>query len=94
MFDSWSLLHAGAHKGSVEVVEALLRCGATVDMRNAKGDTPLRLAASRGHIEVVRRLLAAKADASAKNAQGITPLQGALDAKASTEIVSLLKSDA
>jgi truncated hemoglobin YjbI len=37
-------LHMAARRGNIEVIEALLRCGADINARDAKRDTPLRRA--------------------------------------------------
>ena len=37
-------LHMAARRGNVEVAEALLDCGAAIDARDSKGDTPLQRA--------------------------------------------------
>jgi len=37
-------LHMAARRGNVEVAEALLECGAVLDVRDRRGDTPLRRA--------------------------------------------------
>ena len=53
MFKGYSLLHAAASKGHVAVVEYLLSAGATAQICNAQGKTPLVLARDKGHMPVV-----------------------------------------
>ena len=80
----WSLFHAAAHLGNLEVVDALLRAGARVDKQRHNGATALYDAAHEGHDRVVDRLIEAGADSS-KGAKGagtgqsivLTPLTAA-----------------
>jgi ankyrin repeat protein len=51
-----SPLHAAAARGSVELVEMLIRKGAIVDARDEQGRTPLALAEERGHAATAERL--------------------------------------
>ncbi|KAJ1454804.1 ankyrin repeat-containing domain protein [Pelagophyceae sp. CCMP2097] len=68
-------LHAAVLGGREHLVWFLLRHGASAAARDARGDTPLHLAAARWLAAVAQRLLAAGADADAVNARGETPLQ-------------------
>lgn len=45
----WSPLGLAAFHGKLEDVEKLLRCGASVDLENKYGQTPLHWAADKGH---------------------------------------------
>ena len=58
-------------------VRSLIRVGATVDIRDQLGETPLIRAARLGHLDVVKALLAAGADAQARTALGTTALSEA-----------------
>jgi len=49
-------LHKAARRGHVEIARALLDCGATIEARDTKGDTPLRRAANCRRYAVVRLL--------------------------------------
>jgi ankyrin repeat protein len=51
-----SALHAAARRGSLDLVEMLVRKGALVDPRDADGRTPLDLAESQGHDRVASLL--------------------------------------
>lgn len=55
-------LHMAASNGNIELVDILIRGGATVDARDALGNTPLLMGAMNGHLDVVRSLLATGAD--------------------------------
>ncbi len=57
-----SALWWAAGDGDLEVVDALLAKGATVDARDQWGANPLQQAASSGHVEVLRLLLRRGAD--------------------------------
>jgi ankyrin repeat protein len=64
-------LLAAAQDGSLEVVQALLKGRAKVDIRNAYGDTPIMVASLKGHLAIVKALRAAGASI---NHPGWTPL--------------------
>ena len=49
-------LHMAARRGNVEVAEALIECGADVEARDSRGDTPLRRAENCRKPEVARLL--------------------------------------
>ncbi|CAB3397780.1 unnamed protein product [Caenorhabditis bovis] len=57
-----SLLNWASDFSTPEVIQALITNGATIDLPNAKGETPLHTAVKRGHIEITKALLAAGAD--------------------------------
>jgi hemoglobin len=51
-------LHMAARRGNVEIAEALLDCGADIDVRDSKGDTPLQRALNCRKPELASLLLA------------------------------------
>jgi hypothetical protein len=53
LFKGYTLLHAAASKGHVEVVEFLLSAGASPDVLNAQGKTALALARDKNHLAIV-----------------------------------------
>ena len=70
-------LHMAARRGNVEVAEALLDCGADLEARDSKGETPLRRAVNCGKTEVAALLLARGADVRSEGSKGLTPLGAA-----------------
>jgi ankyrin repeat protein len=61
--DGMTALHWAAERGSAEIVQLLVRAGATLDPRTRNaGYTPLHLASRGGHVDAVRALLQAKSD--------------------------------
>jgi hypothetical protein len=67
-------LHQAARRGNVPVAEALLDHGATIEARDAKGQTPLRRAINCRQPEMVRLLVQRGADPHAADRRGVTPL--------------------
>lgn len=67
-------LHATVDSCDVEGVRRLLARRPDLEARDAKGNTPLRLATS---VEIARMLLAAGADLQTSNDEGLTPLHRA-----------------
>jgi len=53
LFRGYTLIHAAASKGHVEVVEFLLSAGASPDVLNAQGKTALALARDKNHLAIV-----------------------------------------
>jgi truncated hemoglobin YjbI len=74
-------LHQAARRGYVSAAEALLDHGATVDARDAKGQTPLRRAVNCRQLEVVRLLVRRGADPHGADRRGATPLDVARTAE-------------
>jgi truncated hemoglobin YjbI len=70
-------LHMAARRGSAEIAEALLDCGADIDARDSLGDTPLRRSANCNKIQVAALLLARGADVDSIGNKGLTPLLAA-----------------
>jgi ankyrin repeat protein len=61
----------------MEVAEALLDCGAGIEMRDSLGDTPLRRAVNCNKTAVAKLLLARGADMHSSGSKGLTPLLAA-----------------
>ncbi len=78
-----------ARAGDTELVAGLLKAGTPPEARDARGFTPLILAAYHGHLDTVRALLEAGADACAGDSRGNTALMGAAF-KGYAEVVDLL----
>ncbi len=74
-------LHQASRHGHISVAEALLDHGATIDARDAKGETPLRRAVNCRQIEIVRLLVRRRADPHAADRRGVTPLDVARTAE-------------
>lgn len=87
--DAERYLLEAARAGDTEVVAGLLKAGTPPEARDARGFTPLILAAYHGHLETVRALLAAGADACAGDTRGNTALMGAAF-KGYAEVVDVL----
>lgn len=71
-------LHLAAAAGHDVLVEALRDAGAEVEVRDARGRSPLWEAARGGHDAAVAAVLNAGADPDARDAGGRTPLHAAL----------------
>jgi ankyrin repeat protein len=74
-------LHQASRRGYVSVAQALLDHGATIDARDAKGETSLRRAVNCRQIEIVRLLVRHGADPRAADRRGVTPLDVARTAE-------------
>jgi ankyrin repeat protein len=72
-----SALHAAARRGNVKVAEALIEGGASIDIRDVRGDTPLRRAVNCRKAEVARLLVDRGADIRSPGSKGLTPLSAA-----------------
>jgi ankyrin repeat protein len=70
-------LHMAARRGNKEVAEALLDCGAGIEVRDSLGETPLRRAVNCNKTEVAALLLARGADIHSKGSKGLTPKSAA-----------------
>ena len=68
-----SLLTA-ARQGDKETIKKCITSGADLNVRDARGNTPLHLACIYGHIEIAKLLLAAKADYEIMTNEEISPL--------------------
>ena len=70
-------LTIAADKGHHKFVELLLLFGATIDVRNKKGATPLWLACNGGHLEVVQLLVTHYANPDASDLRKVSCLMAA-----------------
>jgi hemoglobin len=68
-------LHQAARRGDVSVAEALLDHGATIDARDAMGQTPLRRGINCRQLPMVRLLVQRGADPHAADHCGVTPFE-------------------
>lgn len=66
--------HDQASKGGRELVEVLLANGATVNVQDATGSTPLHRAASAGRLKATQALVEKGALIDARDRTGATPL--------------------
>jgi truncated hemoglobin YjbI len=66
-------LHMAARRGSVEVAEALLECGADIEARDSAGETPLRRAVNCDKVELAALLISKGADIHSQGSKGRTP---------------------
>ena len=73
-------LHMAARRGNVEVAEALLECGAGLEVRDSLGETPLRRAVNCNKTEVARLFLERGADRHSPGSKGLTPSRAARSA--------------
>lgn len=70
-------LHMAARRGTVEVAKALLDCGADLEARDTRGDTPLRRSVNCDKTEVAALLLSRGADIHSEGSKGFTPVLAA-----------------
>jgi truncated hemoglobin YjbI len=74
-------LHQAARRGNVSVAQAMLDHGATIDARDAKGETPLRRAVNCRQLGVVCLLVQQGADPHAADRRGVRPVEVARTAE-------------
>uniref|UniRef100_A0A8R1IG89 ANK_REP_REGION domain-containing protein n=1 Tax=Caenorhabditis japonica TaxID=281687 RepID=A0A8R1IG89_CAEJA len=86
-----TLLNWAADFAPIEVVKALLTNGATVDLANAKEETPLHTAIVKGDADIVKLLLANGANPSLKTKKGQDAF--ALAETRNPSLLSLLSMD-
>lgn len=70
-------LHMAARRGNAEVAEALLDCGADIELEDSLGDTPLRRSVNCNKTDVAMLLIARGADVHSKGSKGLTPFLAA-----------------
>ncbi len=70
-------LHMAARRGSVEIAEALLDCGAAIEARDSLGETPLRRAVNCDKVRVAALLLSRSADPHSQGSKRLTPFLAA-----------------
>ena len=71
-------LTIAADKGHHKFVELLLLYGATIDVRNKKGATPLWLACNNGHLEVVQTLITHSANPDCSDSRKVSCLMATI----------------
>ncbi|KAI9750697.1 MAG: hypothetical protein M1835_001344, partial [Candelina submexicana] len=92
--NGWTALYLAARFGSVELVQLLLKAGASVDIVDNKvGRSPLRCAAERGHVAIIKQLMQTEygADPNLKDCDGRTPILCAVN-RGEIEAVECLMS--
>jgi len=72
--DGTTALHWAVYYNDEEMVAQLLRRGATANVRNEFGSSPMSEAAINGNAKIIKRLLDAGADANERGADDQTPL--------------------
>lgn len=87
-------LHRAAYGHHLEVVQALVASGASLDMRDHNfGSTPLHAAAVSGATSVVNFLVKSGADLHSKNTAGKTPMALA-EEQANIDVIAVLRTAA
>lgn len=87
-------LHIAAEQGHSNIVQALLKNGASVDLQNDLGKTPLWFAVNEGHTEISQMLLDAGASPSPSGTEHELLLFAALNNGSVDIVSSLLKAGA
>ena len=87
--DTLKNIHKAAKAGDTKKVDAFLKTGVQVNVKDKNGNTPLHLAAQNEHLQVVKLLIKNGADVNIKNKKNQTPLNVAKDRKTKK---SLLRS--
>jgi ankyrin repeat protein len=88
--DRNTLLMLACYHGQLETARMLLACGADVDRRNRRNQTPLGGVAFKGYPEIARLLLEHGAAIDADNGNGMTPLMFA-EMFGRTEVAEILR---
>ena len=89
-----SVLHWAVTEVDFPVIRFLISCGANVNARNSKGETPLHKAAICSRVEIIRLLVEQGAEVDAQNEDGQTPLFYAVAFQFTSSANVLLKSGA
>jgi uncharacterized protein len=89
-----SALTKAVKANDAQVVRALVKSGADVNVKSGDGSTPLLWAAKNGSVEIARVLVANKATVDAANDFGVTPLLQASRVGDSAMVDLLLRSGA
>ncbi|XP_020702853.1 acyl-CoA-binding domain-containing protein 1 [Dendrobium catenatum] len=71
-------IHVSAREGEVDSLLKSIENGASVNLRDSEGRTPLHWAVDRGHLKIVEILLSKSADVNAKDNEGQTSLHYAV----------------
>ena len=84
-------LHAAARAGHARSIQALIDCGARIDIQGRHGLEAVHVAAGQGQVASLRALLAAGANVDAMDARGDTPLTlAAVSSKGNLNVISAL----
>ncbi len=89
---SW--LSIAARHGELALATKLVKAGASVNLQDNEGATPLYLAAEKGHLEMVKFLLKAGANPNIMKTDGRTPLYIAMHQEEEAIINCLIKANA
>jgi ankyrin repeat protein len=84
----------GSGPGGLESVLALLNAGASYNVADDSGATPLALAAGSGDLESLRVLVSTRADPEAADTRGVTPLMRAAQTGDAEKVIELLNAGA
>ena len=84
-------LHIGCKYNSVDVVEALIRSGASIDLVNNKKETPIFIASKKDYIDIVFTLYEKGADVRTKSFVGLNAIE--IAQKRKSKLVSIFYSD-
>ena len=90
--DDVEALIAAAENGDCSLVLGMLRAGADPGRADAKGRTPLQMAAIEGHLDVVVALVAAGADVDADDGDSWTALHNAIMGGASSATMGIVRA--
>lgn len=91
-YDGNSALHVGVLGNQVEVVDRLIKAGADIQCKNARGYSPLHVAAQLGFVQIGEILIRAGADVNCQTLGGVAPIHRAVDHKDFVDL--LLRSGA
>nr|CAB3481571.1 unnamed protein product [Digitaria exilis] len=91
--EGFSLLHLACRLADVGMVELLLQYGASVNMIDSRGRTPLHHCILKGRHQHAKLLLSRGADSQAMDRDGRTALQYAIDGGTSDDDILILLED-